>query len=246
MHSVLGIRKSWNTSEAFSCTWAGGWGLASTCSCSCAISIHVRKKILQRGPARVDHFSCLGVPSQYGPGPHLNKIHLFQWDQQNPASLKQLRTCSLALIPVGAAGSSHSIVAEDGYVPFGLKLKKKKKPWCTFLNPQKERPLYRTLSRAPGKECVTNNKTNLPLFTQWRHLCLVSNAQTFKRVLLSGGSELYNFIPLMWIANNFASSLRITVAFRYEVRFLLPWRRGAEAQEKISSLINLSWSLVFQ
>lgn len=68
----------------------------------------------------MDHFSCFSVSSHYSPGPHLTKIHVFQGDQQNPASLKQLRTRSLLLIPVGVAGSSCSDVAKDGYAPFGL------------------------------------------------------------------------------------------------------------------------------
>lgn len=151
--------------------------------------------------------------------------------------LKQLRTLSLSLIPAGLAGSSHSAAAEDG-------LWLKKIMHC-LKPPERETSLTCT-QLCPGKRCMTNNKTILPRFARWRHLCLVSDARTAKIVLLSGGSELYNFIPLMWLANNVASSLCITTAFRYEVRFLLLWSRGVEVQEKISALINLSWSLVLQ
>lgn len=107
-------------------------------------------------------------------------------------------------------------------------------------------PCLRCTQQCFRKSCMPNNKTILPLFAQWRHLCLVSDAQTVKIVLLSGGSELYNFIPLMWVANNVASSLCITTAFRYELRFLLLQSRRFEVREKISALINLFWSLVLQ
>lgn len=93
---------------------------------------------------------------------------------------------------------------------------------------------------------MMNNKTVLPVFAQWWHLCLVSDAGTVKIVLFSGGSELYNFIPLMWVANNVASSPCITTALRYELRYFLLWSRGVEVLEKISALINLSWPFVLQ
>lgn len=171
----------------------------------------------------------------YSPGPHLIKAPVFQRDQQNPASLKQLNT--LSLIPARLLWHSHKAAAEDG-------LQLRKIMHC--LKPPERATSLRCTQLCPGKSCMTNNKTILPLFAQWRHLCLVSDARTVQTVLLSGGSELCNFIPLMWVANNVASSLCITTAFRYELRFLLLWSRGVEAQEKISALINLSLSLVLQ
>lgn len=62
------------------------------------------------------------------------KTHVFQGDQLVPACLKQLRICSLALVPVGVAGNFHNVTTEDGYAPFHLQLKI---PYCLNL-PERE------------------------------------------------------------------------------------------------------------
>lgn len=124
----------------------------------------------QSHPCEVGHRWTLS------PGPQLMKTHVFQGDQLVPACLKQLRICSLALVPVGVAGNFHNVATEDGYAPFHLQRK-----ILNCLNlPEREFSLSH--AQQCGWEGLQNRETILPLFVQRQRLCLVSNATAHEMI----------------------------------------------------------------